>query len=78
MIEGTANGDGPDNVGLGRPVCCGETDWNPPPFANGFVGERLRDVAPVGFPRSLGSAIPPIPVGWGIMDWRKGFVDVVC
>ena len=73
-IEETENGDGDESVVLGSCGCpCGGGGWNALDFANGFVGERLSVDAPVGFPSSLGSAMP---VGWGIMDWRKGLVDV--
>ena len=57
---------------IGDDVCC----WNPMlGFANGFVAERLSELAPVGLLSSFGSAMP---VGLGSIDCRNGFVDVCC
>lgn len=62
------NGNGP----VGDGACC----WKPVLcFANGFVAERVSELAPVGLLRSFGSAMP---VAVGNMDCLKGLVDVCC
>jgi hypothetical protein len=63
----------PSNVGDSE-------DWKPPVlcFAKGFVGERPSgEAAPVGFPRSFGSAMP-VGCAGGSIEALNGFVDVGC
>ena len=65
-VGGCANGDGfVGDCDMGwKPVVC---------FANGFVDDLVKELAPLGLFKSLGSVAPGAP---GSIDCRKGFVDV--